>query len=692
MEKIFFKDKEVSCEMIINILKEIDEIFLKFLPIHLEFFGVETRKLEIDEELKKKVLQFHISKIILKKAKENKLLIFFDNLHWFDSLSLELLISFIKYFEKEKLFIIIAGRELFEKNRLENSKYCKFINLKELKITDVKFLIEELLCGTVKEELLKIIMEQTKGNPFYIFNLINYLKEKELIEKHLNEWTIKRGIEIKKEYSLDDIISAKISNLSIHEKMHIRVAASIGYIFIKDILNIVLGKYYKEYIFQDLIKKDYFIHLDKANISFRYNLIQETIYKEIPERLRKKNHRRIGKVMEKVFNERIKEYFPNLANHFYLGGVKDKAAFYSLKAGDFLFERYAYPEAKYFYERAFKIFKKNIKDVKLESGMKYSKTMIRIGEIKKSLEILKKIIEISIKNNRKDIFLDCQILKMEGLKRLSNFSFIKKAEKLLNIVKDREKQNHIKCLVAEGLLRTGNFEKSLNLFYKVLEEKKFALKEDITYAYTFILQILTIQNKLDKAFFIYKKAIKFAEKENDFYQIIRLKIAYAGALYENSEINSALNLMKSLIKLAENLGDYYYLSSIYLNIGLFLIDNKSYDEAFKYLKEAENSFEKIGSIEGLARCYNFMGVLNFFKNNYKDSYYYYSKALKLFIGINERVEILWIYYNLAEVCFFIKNKTEASKWYKEGLSSFKKEDNPKLYGMFLELGEKINSM
>ncbi len=692
IEKILFEEKEKSEESLKNILKEADESFLKSLPFHLEFFGLSQEKTKISEEVKKKALNYQLSKVILKKAKDKKIFIFLDNLHWLDSLSIDLLLTLLQNFDKEKIFILISGREIPEREKFQNLKVCKFIKLKEIEKNDLKKILKDILLGEAKEILMDFIMKQTRGNPFYSISLINYLKEKNFIEEHLGEWTIKRGMDFKKEFTFDEIISSKISDLSIPEKIILRVSACIGSTFEKDLIKKVLKKEFDEKIFESLIEKGFIKSIEKDKFSFSYNLIQETIYKEVPEKLRKKNHKNIGNVMEKMFKDEIKKYFPNLSNHFYLGGVKGKALNYSLKAGDLLFEKYAYPEARYFYERAFYIFKNYLRDIKFESGLKYSKTLIRLGDLKKAIDILNSLIKNAKLKNKKEFLKQSEILKMEGMKRLSDFSYIERAKNFIKEEKDKKILNHIKCLLAEGLMRTGNLDGALNLFYEIIKEKGFSLKEDITSSYTFILGILTIQRKMDKAFAMYKEALQFAEREKDFYQIIKLKIAYSGILLQTGKIEEAINLLKELIDFVENFGDYYYLASIYLNIGKLLIGKGDYENCDKYLNAAKEKFEKIGGMEGLGEFYLEKGICAFYLKKYLESYNYYLKSLEIFESIGEKMEKLWIFYNLFEVCIYLNNKKEALKWYKKGLSSFKKEDNPKLYEMFISLKEKINNM
>ncbi|MEJ5166696.1 MAG: adenylate/guanylate cyclase domain-containing protein, partial [Thermoanaerobaculia bacterium] len=571
-------------EQVENILKGTDESFVEYLPIHLEFFNLNFEPMEMEEETKKKLLQHQLAVILLKKIKNERTIIFLDNFQWFDTLSKEFLLSLLHHLKDEKLLILICTREREEK--FKDLPVCNFIKLKEMEKGVLKNILEAEFKEKIRDELVEFIKEKTRGNPFFSINFFKYLKENNLIEKRLEEWVLKRGVEIKKDFTFNDIISSQVANLTIEEKVHLRGSACIGPTFKKEILKNVLKNNFKEDIFINLISKGFFSKIDENTYSFNQVLIQETIYQEIPERLKKKNHRAIGREMEKLFKEN-KDFYPNLANHFYLGGIKDKAIYYSMKAGDLLFENYAYPEAKIFYERVFNLYKKYKKEIKFEAGEKYSKTLLRTAQPKEALVILEKIIKNAKKRKLKESVTNFQILKFECFKRLGRCNFIEKGQEILKEKEERETLNHLKCLIAECYFRKMEFEKAIQLFENVLSEKNFSLKEDITSAYTFLLHIYTFQRKFEKAFENYQAGISFCKENNDFYQLIRIRIAYAGALFETGKIDEAIEEIKSLIPMAENLGDFYYLSSIYYNLSKFLAEKGYNIEAIKHLEEAE---------------------------------------------------------------------------------------------------------
>ncbi|MEO0263429.1 MAG: adenylate/guanylate cyclase domain-containing protein [candidate division WOR-3 bacterium] len=688
LKRVFFKG-EIKKEEIEKIIKETDESFVEYLPIHLEFFGLKEKKIEMEEETKKKLMHHQLSVILLKKIKDEPTIIFLDNLHWFDTLSKELLLSILHHLQKEKLLILVCTREREEK--FKDLPVCSFIEIKGLGQKEIKEILEEEEKEKIREDLINFINEKSRGNPFFSINFFKYLKDNNLIEKRLGEWVLKRGAEIKKDFTFSDIISARIANLSIEEKVHLRISACMGPTFKKEILKNVLKKDYKEEVFNKLIKDGFFSEVDENTYSFNQTLMQETIYQEIPEMLKKINHRAIGKEMEKLFKEN-KDFYPNLANHFYIAGIKDKAGYYSIKAGDLLFEKYAYPEAKIFYERVFNLYKKYKGEIKFKAGQKYSKTLLRAGKPKEALIILEKIIKNAKKRKLKELVNDFQILKFECFKRLGRYNFIKMGEEILKKIENKELANHLKCLIAECYFRKMEFERAIQLFENVLSEKNFSLKEDITSAYTFLLNIYAFQRKYEKAFKNYQDGITFCKENNDFYQLIRLRIAYAGALFETGKIDEAIEEMKNLISLAENLGDFYYLSSIYLNCGRYMINKKHYKDSLFYLGEAAKILEKLGSIEGMGYAISAEGMVFFYMKKFFEAYKRYLKANEYFSKAGEKMASISNMYNLSEVCLILNKKNKALEWYYKGISSFKKENDPELYKMFEDLKKKIDNM
>ena len=85
---------------------------------------------------------------------------------------------------------------------------------------------------------------------------------------------------------------------------------------------------------------------------FRHILFQAYVYEGLDEAERAYLHEAVGNTLEQVHAGQIRGIAVQLARHFYAAGRMDKAADYSLQAGDRARELYAYTEARQHYARA----------------------------------------------------------------------------------------------------------------------------------------------------------------------------------------------------------------------------------------------------------------------------------------------------------------------------------------------------
>jgi predicted ATPase len=85
---------------------------------------------------------------------------------------------------------------------------------------------------------------------------------------------------------------------------------------------------------------------------FRHILLQQHAYNRLDEAERAYLHEAVGDALEQLYAGQPESIAVQLARHFYAAAHMDKAAGYSLLAGDWARGLYAYTEARQHYARA----------------------------------------------------------------------------------------------------------------------------------------------------------------------------------------------------------------------------------------------------------------------------------------------------------------------------------------------------
>ena len=86
---------------------------------------------------------------------------------------------------------------------------------------------------------------------------------------------------------------------------------------------------------------------------FKHALTQEVVYNGLLKKERQEIHERIGQAIEQLFQDRLPEFYENLAFHFKNGKTFDKAVDYLIKSGEKSLNRFALEESHRYFKEAF---------------------------------------------------------------------------------------------------------------------------------------------------------------------------------------------------------------------------------------------------------------------------------------------------------------------------------------------------
>jgi len=321
----------------------------------------ETEK--VSPDFWKTKLHEAIKYILASLASKTSTIICFEDLHWADPSSIELLRNIITDFNFPIMFIFIYRPpfNLLFSYQLNTIKSYYEIGLQDLSPSDSQSMIESLLnTDAVPVQLKKFIREKSEGNPFYLEEMINSILETGILIIEDNKWkTTKPLSEANIPSNIQGVISARLDRLERTSKTILQEASVIGRTFLYEVLKRITEM--KEYIDKGLMVLEHLDLIRARTIQpdleyvFKHALTQEVVYNGLLKKERQKIHERIGRVMEEFFHDRLPEFYEGLAYNYMRGLSANKAAEYLIRAGEKAFKRYAIDEAHYFYQTAFGI-------------------------------------------------------------------------------------------------------------------------------------------------------------------------------------------------------------------------------------------------------------------------------------------------------------------------------------------------
>jgi class 3 adenylate cyclase/tetratricopeptide (TPR) repeat protein len=330
-----------------------------------------------------------------------------EDLHWADSLSLDLISLLMEALTRAPILLLCIYRperqhrcRQLETQAVEKcpERYTE-LRLQELTPAQSRRLVESLL--TVEDlplSVKELILEKSRGNPFFVEEVVRSLIDSGLIyreaaqEPHVpagtglgtggvapgvpapgpsspitGVWRARPGIErVAVPERVQSVILSRVDRLEPDLKRVLQTAAVIGRLFRRPLLESMMlalgegmpGSPRPEGLERALweLEDRWLIHrertLPEEEYSFRHVLIQETIYESILQRHRMVLHQRVAEAVEELYQANLHEYYEQLAYHYNLSGANMKAVEYLLKAGEKARSSYLNDEAVVYFQQA----------------------------------------------------------------------------------------------------------------------------------------------------------------------------------------------------------------------------------------------------------------------------------------------------------------------------------------------------
>jgi TolB-like protein/Tfp pilus assembly protein PilF len=206
----------------------------------------ESQKLLIDvkaasqERMKRELAAF-----LQAVAQARPLAIFFDDLHWADVSTIDLLNFLAGKFDSLKVLIVVTYRPsdmllckhpfLQIKPELQARGVCRELQLEFLTEAEIaEYLALEFPGHRFPAEFPKLIHAKTEGNPLFMADLVRYLRDRGVIAQSSGAWLLEQtlpDIEHELPESVRGMIERKIGQLSEEDRKLLTAASVQGYEF-----------------------------------------------------------------------------------------------------------------------------------------------------------------------------------------------------------------------------------------------------------------------------------------------------------------------------------------------------------------------------------------------------------------------------------------------------------------------------
>ena len=283
-------------------------------------------------------------------AATNPTVCVFDDVHWADQASVDLLVHLFRVVEARPVLFLCAfrperqspGWQLKLKAETEYPHCYTEIALSPLDRQRTDDLVSALLnIADLPRDLRQLIIKKTEGNPYFVEEIVRSLIEQGIV------YQTDDGLRWKATTKLEDIaipdtlhalLVARIDRLDAETRSTLQLASVNGRSFFARILKAVsdqamaldqhLGALQRVELVREVVRKP------ELEYIFKHELARDAAYNTILLRRRRELHKLVGEAIEAMFGDRSEEYAHRLAQHFSVGGDCDKSYRYYVMAGD----------------------------------------------------------------------------------------------------------------------------------------------------------------------------------------------------------------------------------------------------------------------------------------------------------------------------------------------------------------------
>jgi class 3 adenylate cyclase/tetratricopeptide (TPR) repeat protein len=281
-------------------------------------------------------------------ARRQPVVLVLEDLHWADSLSLDVISLLMETLTLVPLLLLCVYRPEREHKcwRLGSiadqkcaGRYTE-LSLRELTPSQSRRLVESLLTiENLPASVKELILEKSRGNPFFVEEVVHSLIDAGMVYREADAWRAREGIEaVALPESVQSVILSRVDRLERELKAVLESASVIGRIFRRRLLAYTMGEATeleqalgeledRQLIYQERV-------VPEEEYSFKHVLTQETIYASLLRRRRAVFHQKVAEAMEALYHGGLDEYYEQLAYHYERSSADEKAVEYLLKAGE----------------------------------------------------------------------------------------------------------------------------------------------------------------------------------------------------------------------------------------------------------------------------------------------------------------------------------------------------------------------
>jgi class 3 adenylate cyclase len=303
--------------------------------------GLRTRKL--------------LQRLAQARSRLTPLVLVFEDLHWIDSASEDLLGKIVAIDEPLQLLILHTRRPEYVPTWASQPRVTR-LAMEPLSARETARIAEARLgVDHLPEVLAKLITAKAEGNALFAEEIASFLLERGIVRRSAAGLDFATGAAATAlPESLETLLASRVDRLAAPDRTLLQTAAVFGRRFDPDLVAVVVDATEGAPISFAAMEALDLIHRAEgaSEYVFKHALVRDALYNGLLRPSRSALHLKVAEELERRGGNRLTEIAEALAHHYTETPRADKAFTYLAMAGDKSLDVYSITEAEQYYRRA----------------------------------------------------------------------------------------------------------------------------------------------------------------------------------------------------------------------------------------------------------------------------------------------------------------------------------------------------
>lgn len=438
---------------------------------------------ELPPELARRYLWNSFHQFVARGAQTQPLLLVLEDLHWADESTLLLTEYLAPLLPEMPVLIIGTYRDdeldtshplLHVISQLGRRRLIDRIRLRRLSFGDVRAMVGALAGQAPPEELVRLIDNETEGNPFFVEELYLHLAESGvLLDDHGRIRPDLKVDEASVPESIRLVVGERLSRLSSLTRQALVAAAVSGRVFAPDFVADLAGVDME--VLSDALEEAEQARLigpvaGDGTLAFSHELIRQTLLADVSTVKRERLHLQAANAIERRYAEDLEEHAADLTHHLARAGRsadRSRLVRYLTIAGQRAADAAAFDEAVAHFEHALSLLERGSQDTRAELLEQLAMALRSVGRWDDALRTMNEALDLYQVLGRTDSLgrlSSTMVLQLTWTARIREA--VQAAQRALGVLGDIVSADRARLLSATGWAVTmgGDYETAKAMF------------------------------------------------------------------------------------------------------------------------------------------------------------------------------------------------------------------------------------